>query len=109
MKPRIRHGEFVIVEPNRAVAPGDEVLVKEKNGRVMVKELSYIRDGMVYLDSVNEAHPKISVSQQDVEVMHYVAGIAKSTLWRADGAGSADSAPPRPPLGTRSNESGGPP
>ena len=81
MKPRIRHGEFVIVEPNHAVTPGDEVLAKAKDGRVMVKQLAYIRDGMVYLDSVNEAHPRISIAHEDMHALHYVAGIAKSALW----------------------------
>jgi phage repressor protein C with HTH and peptisase S24 domain len=86
MKPRIRHGEFVVVEPNHPVAPGDEVLVKAKDGRVMVKVLAYIRDGMVYLESVNEAHPKLSIAQPDIAVMHYVAGIAKSALWHVEAA-----------------------
>lgn len=81
MKPRIRHGEYVVVEPNHAVSPGDEVLVKSKDGRVMVKQLAYIRDGMVYLDSVNEMHPRLSIQQDQLDAFHYVAGIAKSALW----------------------------
>lgn len=83
MKPRIRHGEYVIVEPNREVMPGDEVLVKSNDGRVMVKQLAFIRDGMVHLDSVNESHPRVSILQEEIAVMHYVAGIAKSALWSA--------------------------
>lgn len=81
MKPSIRHGEFVIVEPNHPVVPGDEVLVKSKDGRVMVKQLAYVRDGMVYLDSVNETHPRISIPQEDLEAFHYVAGIARGAMW----------------------------
>lgn len=84
MKPRIRHGEFVVIEPNHPVVPGDEVLVKSKDGRVMVKELAYIREGMVYLASVNEAHPRISIALEQLDAFHYVAGIAKSAMWRAD-------------------------
>jgi phage repressor protein C with HTH and peptisase S24 domain len=82
MKPRIRHNEYVIVEPGHPVASGDEVLVKAVDGRVMVKQLAYTRDGMVHLDSVNEAHPRISLLQAEISVMHYVAAIAKQTLWR---------------------------
>lgn len=84
MKPRIKHGEFVIVEPNHSVSPGDEVLVKAKDGQVMVKELAYIRDGRAYLTSVNEAHPRISFGLDEIEAMHYVAGIAKSALWKQE-------------------------
>jgi phage repressor protein C with HTH and peptisase S24 domain len=78
MKPRIKHGEFVIVEPNHRVLPGDEVLVKAKDGRVMVKQLAYIRDSLIYLDSVNEAHPRISIAREDVQSISYIAGFAKS-------------------------------
>lgn len=81
MKPRIRHGEYVIVEPNHAVIPGDEVLVKARDGRVMVKQLAYIREGMVYLDSVNEAHGRISLASEEVDALHYVAGIARGAMW----------------------------
>ncbi len=84
MKPRIKHGEYVVVEPNRPVTPGDEVLVKAKDGRVIVKQLAYIRDEMVYLDSVNEAFPRLSIEQENIEVLHYVAGIARSAQWRPE-------------------------
>jgi len=82
MKPRIRHGEYVVVEPGREVMPGDEVLVKASDGRVMVKQFAYSRDGMVHLDSVNEAHPRISLYPDQVTSIQYVAGIAKNSLWR---------------------------
>ncbi len=81
MSPRIRNGEFVIVEPSHPYAPGDEVLVRSLDGRVMVKQLAYIRDGMVHLDSVNESHPRISIEETEIESIQYVAGIAKSALW----------------------------
>lgn len=84
MKPRIRHGEYVIIEPNHPYVPGDEVLVKSVDGKVMVKQLAYIRDGMVHLDSVNESHPRVSIAQENVASIQYVAGIAKSALWNED-------------------------
>ncbi len=84
MKPRIKHGEFVVIEPGREVHPGDEVLVTAADGRVMVKQLAYVRDGVVYLDSVNESHPRISMAKETIRTMHYVAGIAKSAMWSQD-------------------------
>lgn len=83
MSPRIRNGEFVIVEPNVPVQPGDEVLVKASDGRVMVKTYLYTRDDLVHLVSVNAAHPPISIPVADVEAMHYVAGTAKKARWKA--------------------------
>lgn len=81
MRPRIKNGEYVVVEPNRAPVPGDEVVVRSDDGRVMVKEWLYTRDGVVSLGSVNESHPIVRIPQFEVQKMHYVAGIAKSELF----------------------------
>lgn len=82
MRPRIKHNEFVVVEPNRAVVNGDEVLVKEQDGRVMIKELAYVRDGYVHLTSVNEKFGKVKVAQDRIERIQFVAGIVKASAWR---------------------------
>lgn len=83
MTPRIQHGEFAVVEPNHQVAPGDEVLVKVADERVMIKRLRYIRDGRVYLDSINSAaHEPIVLDIEDVGAIHYVAAVVKSVFYR---------------------------
>lgn len=81
MKPRIKDGEFVIIEPNHEYIPGDEVLVRTQDGRVMVKVYLYAREGKIHLGSVNDTHPTIAVPKEEIEVIHYVAGLSKSTLW----------------------------
>lgn len=81
MRPRLKHGEFVIVEPGTEPHPGDEVLVKARDGRVMVKELVAVRDGMVRLLSVNETHGAISMPLEQIEVMHFVGGLARRSKW----------------------------
>ncbi|WP_179038254.1 S24 family peptidase [Limnobaculum xujianqingii] len=80
MMPRIKEGEFVIVEPNHSYNSGDEVLVVTQDGEVMVKTFLFERDGLLHLMSVNEDHPPVRVSRESVEKVHYVAGIAKSAL-----------------------------
>ncbi|MFM0218250.1 S24 family peptidase [Paraburkholderia caledonica] len=82
MRPRIKDREFVVVEPNHVVEPGDEVLVKSKDGRVMVKEFLYERHGRVHLISVNETHAPIAIDKDNIEKMHYVGWIAKPSAWR---------------------------
>jgi phage repressor protein C with HTH and peptisase S24 domain len=84
MRPRVKPGEFVVIEPNHAINPGDEVLVKLKDGRVMVKVFNFARDGTVELSSVNEKHPPITVDRSTVEVIHYMAGIVKESLYYRD-------------------------
>lgn len=82
MRPRIKHNEFVVIEPNRAVTNGDEVLIKAQDGRVMIKELAYVRDGYVFLTSVNEKFGKLKIAQDQIERLQFVAGIVKASAWR---------------------------
>lgn len=75
MRPRIKNGEFIVIEPNHEPQPGDDVVVCLKDGRKMVKELLYTRDGEITLGSINNGHGNICVTIDQVEVMHYVAAI----------------------------------
>ncbi len=84
MKPRIRDGEFVIVEPNSEPIPGDEILLKTHDGRVMVKTLLYQRDDKVHVMSVNEAHPPQAFNLAEIDKIHLVAAIAKKALWHKE-------------------------
>lgn len=84
MLPRIKPGEYVVMEPGRQVVPGDEVLVRSSDGRVMVKELLYIRDDHAHLGSVNDNQPKIAIPVQEIDRMHYVAAIVKRARWTPD-------------------------
>ena len=81
MKPRIQNGEFVVVEPNTEAQPGDEVLVRSKDGRVMVKILLYQREDRIHLISINEAHPPQSIPTNEVEIMHPISAIVKKMRW----------------------------
>ncbi len=91
MRPRIKSGEFIVIEPNYEYSPGDEVVVALKNGKRMVKELLYQRDGEISLGSINNGHPNITVSLEDVEKVHYVAAIIPRGAFYKD-----DKAPPFP-------------
>lgn len=79
MHPRIKNGEFVLIEPNHPYQTGDEVLVKTKDGRAMVKEFIYLRDGQYRLDSISDGYPPIFIDADQVEKIHYVAAILKSS------------------------------
>ena len=78
MRPRIKSGEFLIVEPNHGVSPGDDVVVICKDGRKLVKELLYIKDNEVRLSSINADYEPIILFQEEVEAIHYVAAICPS-------------------------------
>lgn len=85
MRPRIKAGEFIVIEPNHECQPGDDVVVVLKDGQRMVKELLYIRDGEATLGSINNGHPNITVLVVDIEKMHYVAAIIpRGAFYKAD-------------------------
>lgn len=77
MRPRIKPGEFVIIEPNHPASAGDEVLVRTRDGQSMVKVLNWRRGGMTELGSVNEDHRPITLPDEQIAVIHFVALIAK--------------------------------
>lgn len=81
MRPRIKPGEFVVVEPGHAVIAGDEVMVQTKDGRSMVKILGHKRSGIVELLSINEDIKPISIEEKSISKMHYVGGIIKASLY----------------------------
>lgn len=81
MHPRIKNGEFVLIEPNHPYQSGDEVLVKTKDGRAMVKEFIYRRDGQFRFDSISDGYPPIFLDEQSVEKIHYVSAILKSSKY----------------------------
>jgi phage repressor protein C with HTH and peptisase S24 domain/plasmid maintenance system antidote protein VapI len=84
MRPRIKDGEFVVIEPNQEIQPGDEVLVKSKDGRVMVKEFMYKRTGRTHLISANDAHKPIILPDGEIEKMHFVRAICRPSSWRPE-------------------------
>jgi SOS-response transcriptional repressor LexA len=81
MRPRIKPGEYVIVEPDVPCRPGDEVIVRTKAGRVMITVLHATRKGFVEVLALNDDQRPITLDLKDIESMHHVAGIAKDVLY----------------------------
>lgn len=81
MSPRIKHGEFVVIEPNQPPVRYEEVLVKTVDGRKMIKVFAGYTEGYYRFDSVNEDHKPIHLAAEEVEAIHYVAGILKKSRY----------------------------
>lgn len=75
MRPRIWPGDLIVIEPNRAAAPGGLVLVKLTDGRKMVKVLLYRVGTDTTLGSINDDHPSITVAADEIESLCRVAAI----------------------------------
>ena len=66
MKPAYRDGDVIVVSPSAAIRRGDRVVVKTKNGEVMVKELRRKTAKSLELKSLNADHRDRTVSLRDV-------------------------------------------
>jgi len=75
MRPRIKSGEFIIVEPNTPAKPGDDVVVICSDGRKMVKEFLYQRDGELCFGSISNGFPPVTLLSSDIDAIHIVAAI----------------------------------
>jgi len=79
MWPRIQSGEFVVIEPNTKVHPGDEVFIRTADGHNMIKILNYNRSGDYQFTSVNNDHKPFTLPMDQVKKLHFVSGIIKAT------------------------------
>ncbi|HHY48697.1 MAG TPA: helix-turn-helix transcriptional regulator, partial [Alphaproteobacteria bacterium] len=67
MLPLYREGDRVIVSPTEQVRRGDRVVVKTRDGEVMIKVLHRQTARTVELHSVNPAYPPRIIPLSDVE------------------------------------------
>ncbi len=67
MKPTYRDGDIIVVSPGAPVRRGDRVVVKTKDGEVMVKELRRRTQKVIELQSLNPAHPDRTLPTSEVE------------------------------------------
>lgn len=81
MSPRIKHNEFVLVEPNQELVAFEEVLVKTVEGLWMIKIFARCEDGFYRFDSVNEDVGPIYLAAEEIAEIHFVGGILKSTRY----------------------------
>jgi phage repressor protein C with HTH and peptisase S24 domain len=66
MRPAYRDGDIIIVSPAAPVRRGDRVVVKTKEGEVMVKELKRRTAKTIELKSLNAEHPDRTLPAADV-------------------------------------------
>jgi phage repressor protein C with HTH and peptisase S24 domain len=66
MKPAYRAGDVILVSPAAQVRKGDRVVVKTKDGEVMVKELKRKTVKQIELKSLNAEHRDRTLAMHDV-------------------------------------------
>jgi phage repressor protein C with HTH and peptisase S24 domain len=66
MEPAYRDGDVILVSPATPVRRGDRVVVKTREGEVMVKELKRSTAKSIELKSLNAQHPDRTIATEDV-------------------------------------------
>ena len=66
MEPAYRDGTTIIVSPAASIRRGDRVVVKTRDGEVMVKELQRRTSKSIELRSVNPEHAERTLPVRDV-------------------------------------------
>ena len=66
MEPAFRKGDVIVVSPAAPVRRGDRVVVKTKDGEVMVKQLARKTAKTIELHSLNPDHPARTLAMSDV-------------------------------------------
>lgn len=72
MEPVFRDGDTVVVSPAAPVRRGDRVVIRDKDGQVMAKELARQSAKRIELKSLNPLHPGYNYDLADVTWMHRI-------------------------------------
>jgi phage repressor protein C with HTH and peptisase S24 domain len=67
MEPAYRKGDVIVVSPAAPIRRGDRVVVKTKDGEVMVKELKRRTSKTIELRSLNPSHKERTLPVREVE------------------------------------------
>jgi phage repressor protein C with HTH and peptisase S24 domain len=69
MKPTYRPGDIIIVSPSSPIRKGDRIVVKTRDGEVMVKELRRRTNKLIELKSLNAEHRDRSFPVTEIDWM----------------------------------------
>lgn len=75
LRPRIRSGEYLIINPQRKPEPGDDVIVMLKKGARMLREYLYLREEELVFGPVQGGGQMLTLSRSKIIAVHAVVAI----------------------------------
>lgn len=72
--PRVKSGDFLLIEPNAKLFNGDDVLVVLNNGEYLMRSFDYIRDDEYRFSSINGNENAINIPVSDVKAIYLISG-----------------------------------
>lgn len=79
--PRIRHGEFLVIEPSIAAKPGDEVIVlMDGEEHVRIGVYMFTSNGLSHFEGISTASGSFQAYDDEISYVRVISAIAKSNL-----------------------------
>lgn len=75
LHPRIKNGEYLIADPERAAQPGDDVIIVLKKGGRMVREYLYLRGEELAFGAIHARGPMLTLARRKVSALHVIRAI----------------------------------
>lgn len=73
-EPRIRSGEFILIEPTTPIENGDDVLIEYQDGHYDIRVYEYTRDDEYRFSNINGTGNAESVPKDEVSRVDLIAG-----------------------------------
>ncbi|WCM88822.1 XRE family transcriptional regulator [Acidovorax sp. NCPPB 3576] len=74
MHPRYRAREFIVVTPSIEAQQGNDVVVRMRDGRKLLKQLNWQRPEELQLLSINDGYAPMTLDTAEVDSIHRVGG-----------------------------------
>ncbi|WP_061301622.1 S24 family peptidase [Janthinobacterium agaricidamnosum] len=78
LRPRVKSGEFLVIEPSGEPLPGDDVVLRLQDGEFYVMQLLYQRGDEVAFGNLNEIGPPALVLEGEIVTMELITAIART-------------------------------
>ena len=75
--PRMREGEAVIVMPDIELAPGQDILIKDKNDAVTCAEFLKQTSKKIWCNSLDSERKRFSIERSNIEIFHAIGAVAR--------------------------------
>ncbi|EIP3426683.1 helix-turn-helix transcriptional regulator [Salmonella enterica] len=79
--PRVKSGEFLVIEPNTPIEPGDDVLVELVSGEQLIRQVSLIREDEYQFVSIAGDNRPFTTQSAQIQSIQFISAIVKRSRY----------------------------
>lgn len=72
LQPWIKSGDYVVIEPSLPYEAGDDVHLRTRDGRSIICEFIYRRDGLVAVNTIGHSQERLTFAEAEIEHIHRI-------------------------------------